>query len=309
MGINNDDNELLDTGRKEDERIRNDLMRVVLGDRDLSGNGRMNRGRAVFVKDEILEKKKKKDESEQREAIKRAQEALDRHLEELQRQIEAIKKQITEAKKDILDVEEQLRKKYGDNWEEKFRRGEADKNDRLYKEWAQKHERLDELEKKREEMETRVETLKQEWSKAKTPKEKQAVVADAKADVIWANRVMERVTPYSSVGVKEHELVSYAQDKLVQGQEITVEILQTQHNAIKNDADTFFSAPTRASTSIAANIDGDGSYKKSIGREGLSSQKAFTSASNGTSSDSSPRRAEDQEPKVNVNPPSTGATV
>lgn len=267
MGYDNENDQVDDEARKEKERVETDLRRVSLGDRDLSGNGRMNRGRAVFVKDEILEKKKKKDESEQREAIKRAQEALDRHLEELQRQIEAIKRQIAEAKKDILDAEEQLRKKYGDNWEEKFRRGEADKNDRLYKDWLQKHERLNELEKRREELETRVETLKHDWSKARTPEEKQAVVEDAKAATLWETRTWEDTKGPKTSGLTLSESANPLQDKMKEGEDIL-----DKTRTAKTDS-------LASSGFLAANMEGDGTYTKGIGEKGLTSQIAFNNAS------------------------------
>lgn len=162
MGYDNENDQVDDEARKERERVETDLRRAVFGSDTSKNNSRLSRSpkteKAILIADE---KKKKEEESKTRETLKRAQEALDRHLEELQRQIDAIKRQIAEAKKDILDVEEQLRKKYGDNWEEKFRKGEADKNDRLYQEWSRKHEKIDELEKKYDKLEKQRESIKE----------------------------------------------------------------------------------------------------------------------------------------------------
>lgn len=280
MGYGDDNDQVDDEARKEAERVRNDLLRIVLGDRDLSGNGRMNRGRAVFVKDEILEKKKKKDESEQREAFKRAQEVLDRQLEDLQRQIEAIKRQIAEAKKDILDVEEQLRKKYGDNWEEKFRRGEADKNDRLYKEWAQKHERLDELEKKREELEESLDKLKEKANLIRTrnltPDEEASqldqLARDAKAVTLRFTRTQEDTKGPNASGLTLNESGNPLQDELFKGAIEKIDLLAVDRNREAK------SSTLESSGFFAASLDGDGSYIKGIGEQGLTSQKAFKMA-------------------------------
>lgn len=166
--INPENDPVLASTRRANAEDAANRMRAALGGNTVTSNGRQIA--STKMDKSILsasEEKKNKEARDQREAFKRAQEALERALKALEEQLEAIKRQIAEAKKDILDVEEQLRKKYGDNWEEKFRRGEADKNDRLYQSWSRKHETLEELEKKYE----RIEELKKELGKeGLTPK-------------------------------------------------------------------------------------------------------------------------------------------
>lgn len=122
MSFNNDDNDLVDEeARKEGERVRNDLMRGIFGDRDIAaGNGRRNLNSKFLARNEILEKKKKEDEKAQSEAFTRAQEALERSLKALEEQLESIRDEIEGHRKSIEAIGE-LR--------ERIRNGTYNKND------------------------------------------------------------------------------------------------------------------------------------------------------------------------------------
>lgn len=327
MSTNNDTEDQVDKiSRDENARIRTDLMRGIFG---AMPTGRIERGGAVFAKNEILQKQREKDKEEQREAFKRAQEALERHLDELNKILAKIDERLNEIRK---------QKSALDQLEELYRRGKLDAQNaehiRLAREAGLTREQIEkdgdigklierlrkgldveetELEKQRKEVRKGIDKIKSIRERG-LPTEEEAsqlsqVVRDAKAATLWETRTWEDTKGPQTSGLTLSESANPLQNKLAKGDEVSAEVLDIQQSAIKADADMFFSDPVGSSASIAANLDGDGSYKKSIGKEGLSSKEAFTTASNNADKEPLPEQEANQEPKGNIKQPGTSAKV
>ena len=282
MGINNDDTDLVNAeALKQKARTDANLLGLSLGDRTLTDKGLMNIGRAVLVENKRQDDKKKKEEKERSEALKRVQEALEKHLAAIYEEIEKHHKAI-EA---IGELREKIRNgtfnKDDTDTRSLLNRAGIDPAD-ISNDPQKAREKLDRVQTEREKeieiLEKEAETLRNNFEKAKTPEEKAAVVEASKTSIAWKIRVSDVVEHQDSAVIKGKELAYQQQrkleDKLISG--------KASESINITEARTAELGKLESSSFLAASLDGDGSYTKGIGEKGLTSQSAFTTAARQT---------------------------
>ncbi|HBR68777.1 MAG TPA: hypothetical protein DEA55_05310 [Rhodospirillaceae bacterium] len=271
MGLDNEDDDLVGKITR-DVKARTDanLLGLSLGDRTLTDKGLMNIGRAVFVENKRQDDKKKKEEKERSEALKRVQEALEKHLAAIYEEIEKHRKAI-EA---IGELREKIRNGTF-NKDDKDTRSllnragidPADISDDPQKAMDKLDRVQTEREKEIQKLEKEAETLRDNFEKAETPEERQAVVADAKAVTLRFTRTQEDTKGPNASGLTLSETANPLQEKMKDGDEGLDKIRTAEMNSLAS------------SGFLAANMEGDGTYTKGIGEKGLTSQIAFNNAS------------------------------
>lgn len=139
--------------RKERALLRQDLERARGGDDLAEQFGRQNIGPAISSK-QVLENKKKEDEkfeNAMRQLLQQMREELARRLEKLDQHIAAANAKIEELREELETTERLLERQFGENWQEKLKRGEIDPGDPLLRQWLMQQEQLkDYLERRKE---------------------------------------------------------------------------------------------------------------------------------------------------------------
>ncbi len=224
--IDTDQDPVTAVARKEKELTRHDLERARDGNDLAETFGRQNIGPAIANK-QILENKKKEDEkfeSAVRQLLQQMREELERRLVELDRLIGETNAKIEVLRRELETTETLLEKQFGENWQEKLKRGELDPDDPLLRQWLMQQqqfkdylERREKLVKERDDLERQITEIEgsnlPDHLKLERMKEVLESGASAGVQKVWQDEKM-------SEQVREVAAISHTDDYLrVESQE------------------------------------------------------------------------------------------